>query len=112
MTGPVSIVVTLHVKPECEVEFLALLMPLLDAMRQEESFLDCALHRDPEDPTLLMLYENWADLDELAAVQMKRPYRAAYEARLPALLRTPRHARLWRPVRRDAARIDRAAAES
>jgi quinol monooxygenase YgiN len=101
--GAIAVTVTLHVAPEHEAEFLRLLTPVLDAMRQEASFVAATLHRDPEDPALFMLHEIWADRGDLVEVQMRRPYRAAYEARLPALLRTPREARAWQPLRADAA---------
>jgi quinol monooxygenase YgiN len=102
-TGPaaVAVAVTLHVKPGHEDEFLRLLAPVLDAMRREATFVNAVLHRDPEDPTRFLLYETWADRDDLVAVQMERGYRAAYEARLPAILREPRRAEVWRPVRGD-----------
>jgi quinol monooxygenase YgiN len=99
--GRLSVVVTLLVKPGHEAEFLRLLTPVLDAMRHEPSFVSAALHRDPEDPTRFMLYETWADRTDLVEVQMKRPYRSAYEARLPELLREPRRAEVWRPLRGD-----------
>lgn len=99
--GALAIVVSLRVKPEHEAEFLRLLAPVLDAMRHEATFINAALHHDPEDPTHFMLYETWADRHDLVEVQMKRPYRAAYEARLPELLREPREARIWQPLRSD-----------
>ena len=100
--GPaVVVVVSLHVKPGHEEEFLRLVAPVLDAMRHEATFVNAALHQDPDDPTRFMLYETWADRDDLVGVQMKRDYRAAYEARLPALLREPRRAEVWRPLRGD-----------
>ena len=34
---------------------------------------------------------------------MKRAHRSAYEARLPELLREPRRAEVWRPLRGDFA---------
>jgi quinol monooxygenase YgiN len=76
---------------------------VLDAMRHEASFINAALHRDPEDPTHSMLYETCAARRDLVEVQMKRPYRAAYEARLPELLREPRRATIWQPLRGDFA---------
>src|SRR5215217_5703953 len=90
-------VVSLHVKPGREQEWLDLVEPVLDAMRHEPTFINAVLHRDPDDPTHFMLYETWADPDDLVDVQMKRGYRAAYEARLPNLLREPRQARIWHP---------------
>ena len=77
------VVVTLKVRPGMEDEFLRLLTPVLDAMRHEPTFISAALHRSPDDPTSFMLYEVWADLDDLVNVQIKRDYRTTYEARLP-----------------------------
>ena len=97
------VVVSLHVKAGHEDEFLRLLAPVLDAMRHEATFVNAALRQDPEDPTRFMLYETWADRDDLVEVQMKRGYRSAYEARLPEILREPRRAEVWRPLRGDFA---------
>ena len=97
------VLVTLLVKPGHEAELLRLLAPGLDAMRHEASFINAALHQDPDDPTRFMLYETWADRTELVEVQMKRPYRSAYEARLPELLHEPRRAEAWRPLQGDFA---------
>lgn len=94
-------VVTLRVKPGLEEEFLRLLTPLLDAMRQEETFVNTALHQDPDDPSRYMLYETWADREEFFEVQVKREYRIAYEDRLPELLQEPRQAQMWQPLRGD-----------
>jgi quinol monooxygenase YgiN len=96
-----AVTVSLRVRPGREEEFLRLLAPVLDAMRHEPSFINAVLHRDPEDPAHFMLYETWADRRDLVEVQMKRPYRAEYEARLPELLREPRQARVWQPLRGD-----------
>ena len=98
-----SVAVTLHVEPGQEAEFLRLLAPVLDAMRHEPTFINAALHRDPADPTRFMLYETWTDRTDPVEVQMKRPYRSAYEARLPDLLREPRRAEIWQPLRGDFA---------
>ncbi len=99
--GTVVFIVTLALKPGCEEEFLDLLMPVLDAMRHEATFINAALHQDPEDPARFMLYETWADYDDVAEVQIHREYRQAYWARLPELLREPRTVQTWRPLRRD-----------
>ena len=106
--GRVVVVVTLLVKPGHEEEFLRLLTPVLDAMRHEPTFINAALHQDAEDPTRFMLYETWADRTDLVEVQMKRLYRSAYEVRLPELLREPRRAEVWRPLRGDFAFFARA----
>ena len=70
-------------------------------MRHEASFVNAALHQDPDDPTRFMLYETWADRTDLVEVQMQREYRSAYEARLAEILREPRRAEVWRPLRGD-----------
>lgn len=101
--GTVAFVVLIHVKPGCEGEFLDLLTPVLDAMRHEATFISAALHRDPADPTRFMLYETWADLDDVKEVQIHRDYRQAYLARLPEILRGPRQVQIWRPLRGDFA---------
>jgi quinol monooxygenase YgiN len=101
MPSDVVFVISLHLKPGCEDEFLRLLAPVLDAMRREATFINAVLHRDPEDPTRFMLYETWADLDDVTEVQIHRDYRQAYWARLPELLRGPRQIETWRPLRAD-----------
>ena len=99
----ISVVVFLNAKPETCEEFLRLLSPVLDAMRHEPTFISAVLHRSPDNPSSFMLYEVWADRDDLVNVQMKRDYRAAYEARLPDLLREPRRAVIWERLRGDFA---------
>jgi len=85
-----AVIVSIHLKPRKEAEFLGLLMPVIDAVRLESTFINNFLHQDPEDPTRFMVYENWADPDEFFDVQMKRDYRKLYESRLPELLAEPR----------------------
>jgi quinol monooxygenase YgiN len=96
-----AVVVSLKVKAGFEDEFLSLLTPVLDAMRHEPTFINAVLHRDPEAPSHFLLYETWADFDDLVKVQMTREYRAAYEARLLELLSEPREAKIWQPLRGD-----------
>lgn len=100
---PVAFTVTLHVKPGQEQRLLDLLTPVLDAMRHESTFINAVLHRDPEDPTRFMLYETWADLNDVVEVQLKRDYRRAYHDALPELLRTERGIGVWQPMRADFA---------
>lgn len=99
--GAVVFIVTLALKAGCEEEFFDLLMPVLDAMRHETTFINAVLHQDPEDSTRFMLYETWADFDDVVEVQMHRDYRKSYWNRLPALLREPRQVQTWKPMRRD-----------
>lgn len=104
VTGPVVFVIELRVRPGLENELLALVEPVLDAMRHEATFINAVLHRDPEDPGRFMLYETWADLTDVIEVQLGRDYRQAYMERLPELLTTEREVRIWAPLRSDFAR--------
>jgi len=97
----VVLVIGLHLKEDVEAEFMALLLPLLDAMRHEATFINTVLHRDPQDPMRLMLYETWADMTDLVEVQVNRPYRAAYAERLDDLLCEPRTVEIWQRLRSD-----------
>nr|WP_245416327.1 putative quinol monooxygenase [Microvirga sp. 17 mud 1-3] len=80
-----------------------LLTPVLDAMRHEPTFINAVLHRDPEDANRFMLYETWADLQDVIEVQIGRPYRQAFWDRLPDLLAEPRRIGTWQPMRSDFA---------
>jgi quinol monooxygenase YgiN len=99
--APVTAVLVLRVRPGREAELLALLTPVLDTMRRETTFINAILHRDPGDPARFLLYETWADRQDLVEVQMRRPYRDAYWVRLPDLLAAPREVGAWTPLRAD-----------
>jgi quinol monooxygenase YgiN len=99
--GPVTVALVLRVKPGRQAEFLAILVPVLDAMRHEATFVNAILHCDPEDPARFLLYETWSDRRDLVEVQMRRPYRNDYRARLPDLLAAPREVGVWTPLRAD-----------
>lgn len=99
----IAFTVALRAKPGCEDELLRLLTPVLDAMRHETTFVNAVLHQDPEDPTRFMLYETWADRDDVLRVQIHRDYRRAYLARLPEILSEPRQIQIWQPLRGDFA---------
>ena len=99
--GHVVFIVTLQVKPGKEQAFLEVLMPVLDRMRHEATFVNTVLHVDPGDPCRFMLYETWSDLDVVAQVQIHRDYRRGYLERLPELLAEERRVEIWRPLRAD-----------
>lgn len=94
-------VITFQVRPEHRGRFLTLLGAVLDAMRHETTFVQAALHEDPEDPNRFMLYETWQDRDDVLTVQLQRPYRAAWHAALDEILAQPRDIQIWRPLRAD-----------
>ena len=94
-------VITFHVAKGNRERFRALLDPVLDAMRHEDSFVRASLHVDPENLDVFQLHETWADHDDVVNVQLLRPYRAAWHAALPELLERPRDIQVWRPLRSD-----------
>ena len=97
------LIATVPIKPGCEDEYLALVNAVNDRMRHEPTFVNTVLHRAADDRALFMLYETWRDRDDFFAVQMRQPYRAEYEARLPALLRAPRRMEVFEALRADHA---------
>jgi quinol monooxygenase YgiN len=59
------------------------------------------LHRDPDSPCRLMLYETWESPDDASAEQIHRPYRRAYHEALADLLARPREVTQWHTLRAD-----------
>jgi quinol monooxygenase YgiN len=98
---PVTFVIRFDVVPEERQRFLTLLNGVLNAMRDEPMFHEAVLHRDAEDENHFMLYETWEDLDDVVNVQLQRPYRQAWHAALPEILREPREISTWQPLRAD-----------
>ncbi|HEU5121814.1 MAG TPA: antibiotic biosynthesis monooxygenase [Candidatus Saccharimonadales bacterium] len=96
---PFAVIVYIHVKPECVIEFKQILNQVADAAKVESSLISNIAHQDPEDETKFMLWEMWADQKEFFEVQMLRDYRKPYEARLVELLAEPREVRIWNPLR-------------
>jgi quinol monooxygenase YgiN len=98
---PVTYSITFEVRPEKVGDFRALLGGVLDAMRSETNFREAVLHADPASPSRFMLYETWADHDDVVNVQLARPYRQAWHDALPGLLARPREISIWQPLRVD-----------
>jgi quinol monooxygenase YgiN len=99
--GPVTFVITFLVKPECRDEFDALLGGVLDAMRHESTFINAILHCDAQNAARVMLYETWADFDDVVNEQIRRDYRQTYWDRLPELLVETQQIQTWYPTRGD-----------
>ena len=100
-SGPLVFHVVLRVKPECIDEWLREVTAIADAMSKEDTFLSCDLCRDAHDSCVFTLYERWAEPDvETFLVRQDKPYRRAYEARLPQLLQGPRQPQVLVPLRR------------
>jgi quinol monooxygenase YgiN len=94
-----TILVSIPLKPCRAAEFVALLNDVFDAMKVEDTFVNAIALRKAEDLETIMLVETWLDRENFMSEQMKRPYRAQYEARLPELLRTPREVSFYEPIR-------------
>ncbi|WP_342642658.1 putative quinol monooxygenase [Rhodoligotrophos ferricapiens] len=97
----VTYLIVFDVKPERREEFHRLLSGVLDAMRNETTFREAILHRDPQSESRFMLYETWESHDDVMTNQINRPYREAWHAALPELLNGPREISVWEPIRAD-----------
>ncbi|MBP0595513.1 antibiotic biosynthesis monooxygenase [Paraburkholderia sp. LEh10] len=101
----VTYVVRFQVLPDKLERFLALLNGVLDAMRDEPDFHEAVLHRDPDSPCRLLLYETWECREhggeDQREEQIHRPYRRAYHEALAELLVRPREVTEWRTLRAD-----------
>jgi len=99
----VTYLITFSVAPGKRRRFLELLNGVLDSMRREATFINAALHSDPQDENRFLLYETWADHQDVLDVQLKRNYRDAWHEALPELLERPREIGIWQPLRADLA---------
>jgi quinol monooxygenase YgiN len=100
MSGkPFTLLVDIPLKPGRADEFMALFNEVFEAMKVEETFISATALRGAEDPDTILLCENWIDRENFMSVQLKRPYRHRYEARLPELLRSPRKLSFFEPIR-------------
>jgi (4S)-4-hydroxy-5-phosphonooxypentane-2,3-dione isomerase len=101
---PVTYVIKFRVVPARRAEFLDLLQGVLDAMRDEPSFYEAILHRDPQSENVFMLYETWESHEDVLNVQIHRPYRSAWHEALPELLEGEREISVWERTRVDRKR--------
>ncbi len=97
----VTYVIFFTIRSGKEEAFLQLLHPVLNAMRHERSFCNAVLHRDPAASNRYMLYESWADANDVMDVQVHRSYRQAFWSALPDLLENAREVQVWSPMRGD-----------
>jgi quinol monooxygenase YgiN len=84
------ILVSLPVKPEARETFRKMLSEMGEHIAKEPSFISALIHEDMDDPDTIVLYETWAGSREQLLEQLTRPYREAYEAALPAMLKSER----------------------
>ncbi|KAB0565604.1 hypothetical protein F7Q93_23100 [Brucella pituitosa] len=69
--------------------------------RDEPTFHEAFLHRDPESENRFLLHETWEDFDDAVNVQLQRAYREVWHDALPTLLTKDRDITFWTPIRAD-----------
>src|ERR1700730_12911753 len=99
MGQPFTLLLDISLKRGRANEFMALLNDVFEGMKVEETFVSATALRCAEDPDTILLCENWIDRENFMSVQLKRPYRDRYEARLPELLRSPHKSSFFEPIR-------------
>lgn len=100
MSKTTAFIVHLPGKPEHREQLEASLLEVLEAMSKEPDFINTYLHRSADDPDTLVLYETWACSREYFVTHhLSRPYRRAYEAALPVLLKRERTLEFLEPMR-------------
>ncbi len=100
MSETIAFIVHLPGKPEHRDELESGLLDVLEQMAKEPDFINTFLHRSADDPDTLILYETWACSREYFQTHhLARPYRSAYEAALPRLLKRTRTLEFLKPVR-------------
>ena len=91
MSHVTSFVVRLPGKPEHRETLQSSLHHVLETMAGEPDFINTFLHRSSDDPDTLVVYETWAcSAEDFRTRHLSKPYRQAYEAALPTLLKAPR----------------------
>jgi len=79
--------VRFDIKEGKEEEFLGYLREVIEAMKHESSFVSATLHRDIDNPSVLVLHEVWKGTREsFFAEERPRPYREEYERQVKLLL--------------------------
>lgn len=96
--GTVSYLSSFAVRPSERARFLQLITGVLEAMREEATFVSAALHVDPANENRFLLLETWRDHQDVLEVQLRRPYREAWHQALPELLEDGRDISVWSPV--------------
>jgi quinol monooxygenase YgiN len=97
--GELVFYVQLRVKRDRIDEWRRAVDEIIERMSVEDSFVACYLHQDAQDGCLFTLYERWREPSvEAFLANQDKPYRRAYEAKLPELLQKPRDAAVLKPL--------------
>ncbi|KOV53273.1 hypothetical protein ADL00_34615 [Streptomyces sp. AS58] len=74
-------------KSGCKEEFLRLLQPVLEGVAKDPACACVVVHDNPEDAQEIILYEIWkGTVEEFLRVELAKPYRVEYMARMPELI--------------------------
>ncbi|KQV10068.1 oxidoreductase [Pseudomonas sp. Root329] len=91
MSDQVAFIVYLPAKPERFAEMKERLLDVVHQMSAEPDFVNTWVHQLQDDPNTLVLYEIWnCSKDDFITRHLSKPYRQAYEQRLPQLLASER----------------------
>jgi len=108
MSDQVAFIVYLPAKPERFDETRERLLDVVYQMSAEPDFVNTWVHQLQDDPNTLVLYETWnCSKEDFITRHLNKPYRQAYEQRLPELLARERRIEFLEviesyPVRREA----------
>jgi quinol monooxygenase YgiN len=78
MTQPLTMNVTLFIKPECREEFLVALRDVLTPARQEPACIYLYATEAMNEPGRIVLFERWRDQDEYITDILQRDYFQRY----------------------------------
>jgi quinol monooxygenase YgiN len=78
MAKPLTMLVTLFIKPECREDFLGALSEVLPQARQEPACRLLEVYEILEEPGSILLVEHWRDLDEYRQEVLQRDYYQRY----------------------------------
>jgi quinol monooxygenase YgiN len=93
----ISLLALIKAKPGKEEELKKELMGILAPTRSEEGCINYTMHTDPQDPSLIMFYENWASQAALDK-HLATPHITAFGAKAGDLLAEPLDLTQWKMV--------------
>ncbi|MBL7923077.1 MAG: antibiotic biosynthesis monooxygenase [Bacteroidia bacterium] len=77
-------------------ESILALSRLIEKVRQEPHFISIILHRDPADPSNILLYETWSDENYYKGDHMKTTHLLAFMQEARGLLAGPPEISMWK----------------
>ena len=95
--GKVTVTARFRAKTDCADKLRESILSLVAPTRSEAGCINYDLHQSAEDPTVFILYENWASkkaLDE----HMAMPYLKSFLGTLEAVLAEPVDIGLWKMI--------------